>query len=68
MEDEKEEVKRIQHDILSPKSSMLSTRMPNPESIAHWVNRVITFEDPSKSKSQQKALHGGKHTKNAHSE
>lgn len=23
--------------IMSPKSSMLSTRIPNPESISHWV-------------------------------
>ena len=51
------------NQMFSPKSSLVSTRMPNQESIAHWVKRVITFRD-----SREKQIADLKHTKAARSE
>ena len=68
MEEDSLEVQKIQHDLLSPKSSIVSTRMPNPEAIAHWVNRVITFDDSLKNQEKEKQSQATKHTKAARSE
>lgn len=43
--------------IMSPKSSLMSTRIANPESISHWVERVTTFKEAFKEgKSEKKEL------------
>ena len=41
--------------------------MPNPEAIAHWVNRVITFDDSLKNKERLEKAITSKHTKNKRS-
>ena len=38
--------------IMSPKSSMMSTRLANPESISHWVDRVTTYTEGKKEKKE----------------
>jgi len=44
--------------IMSPKSSLMSTRIANPESISHWVERVTTFKEAFKEGKSEKKEQG----------